>query len=119
MKPITNIETFLERFNNFKDAEFRSITVNSATSMNLVFATQDAARAFDWLTIELEFSGVSDAKLLDQNKLAHVDMQDGITLLSSQNEIYFAIGDYKNPSSVEDSISYIIASSIKYNEGPF
>jgi len=119
MKPITNIESFLERFNNFKDAEFRSVEVISATSMKITFATQDAARAFDWLTIELEFSGVNDAKLLDEKRIGLVDMQDGITLLSSQNNIGFAIGNYKSLSSIKDSISYIVASSIKYNEGPF
>jgi len=119
MKPITNIESFLERFNNFKDAEFRSLEVSSATSMKIIFATQDAARAFDWLTIELEFSGVSDAKLLDENRLAHVDMEDGITLLSTQSGVSFAIGKYKSQSAIKDSISYIIANSVKYHEGQF
>lgn len=119
MKPITNIDTFLERFNSFKDAEFRSIEVNSATSMKLIFATQDSARAFDWLTIELEFSGVSDAKLLDESQLSFVAMSDGVSLLSKDNTISFAIGYYSTDISAKDSICYIIASSVKYQEGPF
>ena len=119
MKPITNVDTFLERFNNFKDAEFRSIEVSSATTMKLTFATQDSARAFDWLTIELEFSGVSDAKLLDESKLALVAMEDGITLISNEDSTGFAIGNYKTQSSIIDSICYIVASSVKYNEGRF
>ena len=119
MKPITNIDTFLERFNYFKDADFRSIEVISASSMKLIFATQDSARAFDWLTIELEFSGVSDAKLLNENKLAHVNMEDGITLISDKSGVGFAIGNYKSQTSIIDSISYIVASSVKYNESQF
>jgi len=118
MKPITNLDTFLKRFNNFIDAEFRSIEVISATTMKIIFATQDEARGFDWLTIELEFSGITDAQLLEDSKLSLVDMQDGITLLDEDSKIAFSIGKY-NMSSVTDSICYIKASSLKYNEGQF
>ena len=119
MKPITNIKEFLERFDNFKDAEFRTIEVLSATNMKIVFATQDRARAFDWLTIELELNGVNDARLLDEAKLSHVDMSDGISLIKESDSIGFCIGEYKTLDSVKDSICYIVSSSIKYNEGPF
>ncbi len=119
MKPITNIKDFLERFDSFKDAEFRSVEVLSATSMKIVFATQDRARAFDWLCIELEFNGVSDARLLDAAKLAHIDMSDGITLIKEGDTIGFGISEYSNLSSLQDSISYIVAANIKYNEAPF
>ncbi len=119
MKPITNLKDFLERFDNFKDAEFRTIEVLSATSMKIVFATQDRARAFDWLCIELEFSEVSDAKLLDAGKLTHVDMSDGVSLIKESDSVGFSIGSYGNLSSLKDSICYIIASNVKYNEAPF
>ena len=119
MKPITNISEFLGRFDNFKNAEFRSIEILSATSMKLIFATQDSARSFDWLTIELEFSGVSDAKLLDESKLTLVDMEDGISLISSHESFAFGIGNYTNSSSITDSICYILANSLKYHEGQF
>jgi len=119
VKPITNIKEFLERFDSFKDAEFRSVEVLSATSMKIVFATQDRARAFDWLCIELEFNGVSDARLLDAAKLAHIDMSDGITLIKESDTVGFGIGDYNNITTIKDSISYIVAANIKYNEAPF
>ncbi len=119
VKPITNINEFLKRFDNFKDAEFRSIEVVSPTSMQLTFATQDRARDFDWLTIALEFSGISDAKLLDANKLAHIDMQDGITLISKDKGIAFGIGEYKSQTSIIDSVCYILSTSVKYSEGQF
>jgi len=118
MKPITDIDTFLKRFNNFIDAEFRSIEIISATTMKITFATQDEARAFDWLSIDLEFSGITDAKLLDDSKLSFVDMQDGITLLNENGNTAFGIGKY-TISSITDSICYIKASTLKYKEGQF
>ena len=118
MKPITNIETFLKRFNHFKDAEFRSLEILSPTAMKIVFATQDEARAFDWLTIEFEITGIIDAKILEDSKLRLVDMQDGISLLKEDTKLTLCIGQY-NMATIQDSISYIIASDIKYNEGQF
>ena len=119
MKPITNVKEFLERFDSFKDAEFRSVEVLSATSMKIVFATQDRARAFDWLCIELEFTGVSDARLLDAAKLPHVDMNDGVSLIKESDNIAFSVGRYNNVTSSKNSICYIVASSVKYNEAAF
>ena len=118
MKPITDTKTFLKRFNNFSNAEFRSIEVLSATSMKIIFATQDEARAFDWLTIELEFTGIFDAKLLDDSKLSFVDMENGITLIQEDSKVGFCIGEY-TIKSLKDSICYILSSSVKYNEGQF
>lgn len=118
MKPITDIATFLKRFNNFKDAEIRSIEILSATTIKIIFATQDAARGYDWLTIELEFSGVIDAKIIEESKLNYVDMQDGISLYQEDKKVGFSIGEYKM-STLQDSVSYILASSVKYNEGQF
>ena len=118
MKPITDIKTFLKRFNNFVNAEFRSIEIISATSMKIIFATQDEARAFDWLTIELEFTEIFDAKLLDDSKLSFIDMDSGITLLQEDNKVGFCIGKY-NMNTLKDSICYILSSNVKYTEGQF
>ncbi len=119
MQPITNIDSFLKRFNNFIDAEFRSIEVLSATTMRVVFATQDEARGFDWITVTLEFSEINDAKLLDDSKLSLVDMQDGISLITEDKTVGFALGKYNTITSIKDSICYITSNSIKYSEGSF
>ena len=119
MQPITNIDTFLQRFNNFKDAEFRSIDVSSATTMNVVFATQDEARGFDWITITLEFNEINDAKLLNDSKLSLVDMEDGISLITEDKTVGFALGKYNSITSLKDSVCYIVSSSVKYSEGSF
>ena len=120
MKPLLakDLAAFMQRFNNFKDGEFRSLEVVSPTTMKITLAGQDEARAFDWISLELEFNGVSDARLLDNSKLHLVDMGDGINLISD-GKIAFGLGKYDNLSSIKNSSCYIICSDIKYQEGNF
>lgn len=109
----------LDRFCSFRDAEFRSLEIVSPLQVKLLFATQDSARDFDWITIELEFTGVSDARLLQQHQLSLVDLNYGITILKEENIFAFAIGECYNLAAIKNSSCYIIASSFKYKEGLF
>ena len=120
MKPLLakDLAAFMQRFNNFKDGEFRSLEVISPTTMKIILAGQDEARAFDWIIIELEFNGVSDARLLDSSKLHLVDMSDGVNLIHDK-KIAFGIGEYDNISSMKNSTCYIICKDVKYQEGTF
>ena len=120
MKPLLakDLAAFMQRFNNFKDGEFRSLEVISPTTMKIILAGQDEARAFDWISIELEFNGVSDARLLDSSKLHLVDMSDGVNLIHDK-KIAFGIGEYDNISSMKSSTCYIICKDVKYQEGTF
>jgi hypothetical protein len=121
MRPLsqTQLPTFLERFDNFKDAEFRTLEIISASQIKLTLATQDKARAFDWISLELLFSGVVDAKLPQNNKLHLIDLSDGISIINENNMFAFAIGACYNISTVKNSIFYIVADSLKYKEGSF
>ncbi len=121
MKPLLykELNSFLQRFNNFKDAEFRSLDIISATTIKLTFAAQDNARAFDWVTIELEFNGVSDAKLVQDKHLSLLDMSEGITLLKDENKFAFGLSECYNISDILTSSCYILADSLKYKEGQF
>ncbi|WP_457743194.1 hypothetical protein [Sulfurimonas sp.] len=121
MKPLNknNLSTFLKRFDNFKDAELRSFEVVSANEMKLTLATQDSARAFDWITIELSFYDITDANLIEDNKLHLIDMNDGISLFENDAQFAFAIGECYNISTIRNSILYIICKSLKYKEGSF
>ena len=121
MKPLLpkELPSFIKRFGNFIDAEIRTIEVISPTTMKVVIACQDSARGFDWLTINLEFTDISDARLLDNSKLPLIDMSDGISLIYEDNSFAFGIGDYYNLSGIKNATSYIISSSIKYEEGSF
>lgn len=120
IKPLLdkNLTPFLKRFDGFIDAEFRSIEIVSPTTVKITLAAQDSARGFDWITIELEFNGVNNARVLDNSKLSHIDMSNGITLIYADNQFVFGVGDY-NYSNITDSICYIKAISLKYLEGGF
>jgi len=109
----------LERFCNFKDAQFRSLEILSPTEIQLTFAVQDTARDFDWITLELQFTGVIDARLLEESKLQFIDMSDGATLLHVNNEFAFGIGACYNIQAVKNSTLYIISKELKYKEGQF
>ena len=121
MKPLLSkdIPNFVKRFGNFVDAEIRTIEVVSPTTMRVAIACQDSARGFDWLTITLECSDILDARLLDDSKLSLIDMSDGASIIFEDDNFAFGIGDYHNLSGIKNAISYIISSSLKYEEGPF
>ena len=114
-----SVEIDLKRFENFKDAEFRSLEIISPLEIKALFAVQDSARAFDWITISLEFSGVSDARLVDGNKIAYIDMSEGLSILKESNTIAFGIGECYNVATIKNSSCYIIANDLKYFEGSF
>ena len=114
-----SIELDLARFDNFKDAEFRSLEVLSPLEIKATFAVQDSAREFDWITISLEFSGVNDARLVDGNKIAYIDMSEGISIIKEDNFIAFGIAECYNSTTIKNSSCYIIAKSMKYFEGSF
>ena len=119
MRPLTDINDFLKRFDNFKDAEFRSLEVISATKIQAIFAGQDSARDFDWVSMKLEFNGVSDAKLSENSKLSLVDMSYGINIIFNNDKFAFCLGECYNMSNIKNSICFIIADNIKYEEGLF
>ncbi len=116
MKPLTNTKKFLERFNNFKDGEFRSIEVISPTIILITFAGQDSSRDFDWLSVKLEFNSVSDARILENDKLSLIDMSDGISIINKDNIFAFGIGECYNISDIKTSTCHIECLNIKYEE---
>jgi len=120
MRPLeySKLDSFLKRFNNFIDAEFRALEVVNPTTFKITFALQDGAKEFDWITLSLEFSGVSDAKLLDENKMSFVDMSDGVTFLFEDNSFIFAPQQHSK-SSIINASYYIICNNLKYMEGQF
>ena len=112
MKPLLakDLPSFLNRFGNFVDVEFRNVKIISPTTIDITIAAQDEARGFDWLTIDFEFCNVSDASLIDNDKLLHIDMEDGINIIYQDNNFIF---------KTNNSTFQIISSTIKFQEGQF
>lgn len=118
MKPLLkkDLSSFLKRFDSFRESELHSIEIITPTTVKITLTAQDSAREFDWIVVALEFSNVSDAQLPQNSKLAHIDMSEGITIIFSDAQIAFGIGNYDNFPSITNSICSIKAASIKYEE---
>ena len=121
VKPLLkkDLAAFLKRFDDFRDAELRSFEIISPTIVKITLAVQDSAREFDWITIKLELSEIIDARLLENSKLPHVDMSEGISIIFTQSQVAFGIGNYDNFSNITNSACYIKAASIKYQEDSY
>jgi len=118
VKPLLkkDLSAFLKRFDGFKDAELRSFEIISPAIVKITLAVQDSAREFDWITIKLELSEIIDARLLENSKLPHIDMNEGVTIIFAESQVAFGIGNYDNFSNITNSACYIKAASIKYQE---
>ena len=109
----------LERFDDFKGSEIRTLKIISPTEIELTLTAQDRARGFDWITLSMLFSGVSDARVVDENKLAYLDLDDGVSIQKEGDNFVFALGNYANSTAFKDAQLYIISKNIKYTEGAF
>jgi hypothetical protein len=87
--------------------------------MNIVLSVQDENRAFDWINLKLEISGVSDARLIDENKISFVDMSDGISILYEDNNVIISVGKYSSFESANNAPLYIKGDTLKYQENTF
>lgn len=121
MKPLlaSELKKFLQRFDNFRGGEIRSINVISSTSLLITLVAQDAARAFDWVAIELEFNSVDDAKIIENSQLAFIDMENGITILNDGTFFAFGTNECSNISSVKNSTCFVVCKDLKFKESAF
>lgn len=112
MRPLLTkeIDSFLKRFGNFVDGEIREVKLISPTVIEMTIAGQDEARGFDWITVNFEFSGVSNATLTDESQTIHVDMNDGISIENVDNKFVL---------SIKNATFKIVSQAIKYQEGQF
>ena len=117
MKPLqkNDLNAFLERFDNAQGGELVSLEMISPTSFKVALTVQDKARAFDWVNLNFEFTGVSDAKLLDDKALKAVDMQEGISINFTPDGIEVGFGS----SEYLSSPLHLRSNDLKYEETEF
>ena len=117
MKPLSknDLPAFLERFDKLSGGELLSITALSPTSFKIVLTVQDKNRAFDWVNLDMELSGVNDAKLLDDSTLKAVDMQEGANIAFTNDGIEVGFGSDEYLSSP----LHLRAEVLKYEEKNF
>jgi len=117
MKPLSknDLRAFLERFDNLSGGELVSFDILSPTAFKIALTVQDKNRAFDWVNLNIELSGVDDAKLLEDSALKAVDMEKGgnIAFTSDGIEIGFGSSEYLA------SPLHVRAENLKYEETSF
>ena len=121
MQPLHSNKTkeLLTRINNGIDGEIRSVVMNSPTNFTIELSVQDRNRGNDWINMAFEIDGVSDARLVEDNKLPFVDMSEGITIVFEDGTCALAIGKYSSIEALKDATLYLTGSSLKYEERPF
>ena len=121
MKPLlaNKITELLTRIDNAIDGELFTVTMNSPLSFTIELSVQDKNRGHDWINIAFEVDEVSDARLIEDNKLSLVDMSEGITVLFEDNTCAIGIGNYNSTEALKSSALYLIGATLKYEERPF
>jgi len=121
MKPLLSnqISELLTRIDNAVDGELFSVIMNNPQNFTIELSVQDKNRGYDWINIAFEVDGVIDAKLVDDTKLTHVDISEGVTLISEEGFFGIGVGDYSSIEALKSATLYLIGTSLKYEERPF
>jgi len=109
------INTLLEKYNHFKDAQLRSIQQLPDSSKILTIVIQDDDGE-DLNSVKIEFNNITDSKILDNSVLSYMDMGFGISLIKEHDLYGFALGQGTAMLHVRNAPLYIIASDIKIED---
>jgi len=109
------INTLLEKYDNFKDAQIRSIQALSDTSKVLTIVVQDDDGE-DINTVKIEFNNITNSQILDNSVLPYMDMGFGISIIKEHDLYGFALGKGTAMLHVLNAPLYIVASDIKIEE---
>ena len=121
MKPLLANKTteLLTRIDNAIDGELYSVTMNSPLNFTIELSVQDKNRGYDWINIAFEVDGVSDARLIEDEKLSLVDMSEGLSIVFEDDTFAIGIGKYNSVEAIRSAALYLVGSTIKYEERPF
>jgi hypothetical protein len=116
VKPLNTLtlKALCERIDYARNGEIHSLSTLSPFSIEIRFSVQDKARGFDWIDVAFVIDGVTDAKLLSDNALKMLSLDEGITVEMNNSKAGLAIGDYKG--RIEDAPLYVIGATIGYEE---
>ena len=119
VKPLTalSLKALCERIDYARNGEIHSLTPLTPTSIEIRFSVQDHARGFNWIDIAFVIDGVTDARLVSDNVLRMLSLNEGITVEMDNTKAALAIGDYKG--RIEDAPLYVLGTTIGYEEREF
>jgi hypothetical protein len=119
LKPLDTkkLQEFHKRFDDFIGAEIASIEIISPTSIKLTLMLQDSLRGYDWISLELLFDDVVDAKLIEEEKLKLLNNSSGFSFIKENTLFGFGCDKYHDIIGIKNALCYIISKNIKYKEG--
>ena len=106
------INTLLEKYDNFKGAQIRSVEYISLTERIVTLGDEDEDGE-DMYSVKLTFSDIQSSKILEQSVLSYLDMSSGITLIKENGLYGFSIGKGSAMLHVHNAPIYIVAAKIK------
>jgi hypothetical protein len=109
------INSILEKYNNFKDAQIRSVQSLSDTSKVVTLVVQDDDGE-DINTVSIEFTNIKESRILQSSVLPFLDMMSGVSIIKEHDLYGFAVGNGSAMLHVHNAPLYIIASDIKIEE---
>ena len=109
------IDSVLEKYNNFRDAQIRSIHSPTDTSKVVTLVMQDDDGE-DLNTVTIEFKDIKESKILQNSVLAFMDMGSGISIVKEHGLYGFALGSGTAMLHVHSAPLYIVASEISIEE---
>jgi hypothetical protein len=119
IKPLNaqSLHALCQRIDYARHGEIHSLIPLSSTSIEIRFSVQDEARGFDWIEVAFVIEGVNDARLVSDNALKMLSLDEGITVELDNAKAALAIGDYKG--RIEDAPLYVVGTTIGYEEREF
>ncbi|MBT8344144.1 MAG: hypothetical protein HKP62_07280 [Sulfurovum sp.] len=109
------VNSLLEKYNHFKDAQIRSIQPLSDSSKVVTLVVQDDDGE-DLNTVSIEFKDIKESKILQNSVLAFMDMGSGISIVKEHDLYGFALGSGTAMLHVHNAPLYIVASDINIEE---
>jgi len=108
------INSMLQKYNNFKYEQLRSIEQLPDSKIVTLVVQDDEGE--DVSTVELTFQNVNDSRILENSVLSLLDMGSGITLIKENNLYGFALGHGTTMLHVHNAPLYIVASNVSFEE---
>lgn len=109
------INSILEKYNHFKDAQIRSVQSLPDTSKVVTLVVQDD-EGEDLHTINITFKNIKESRILQNSVLSFLDMMSGISIIEEHGLYGFAVGRGSAMLHVHNAPMYIIASDIEIEE---
>ncbi|MDA7818515.1 hypothetical protein N9A28_10025 [Sulfurimonas sp.] len=109
------VNKLLEKYNNFKYEQIRSIQQLSDSSKIITLVILDD-EGEDVSKVEIEFKDINASKLLIDDALPYLDMTSGITFIKENGLYGFGIGKGNAMLNIRNSPLYIVASEVNIKE---